>query len=67
MDKETLAEYGEFTLVNILYPDDEGFYKNNYSIVHMGVSMPIKDASSYTTHREALSMFYSYIKNIEGV
>jgi len=64
MDKECLVEYEGYSLTNELYPDDEGFYKNNFKIETARFTSNLPGASSYTSYRDALNLFYSYINGL---
>lgn len=73
MDKEkypSITRKG-FILVNYLYPDDEGFYKNTWTVETDGrtpfFSERVPGTSSYTNFSVAKEKFYEYVDNFFSV
>ena len=63
---EVITTHRAYTLYNELYPDDEGFYKNNFYTQLtddcQAIKYTIPGTSSYTGFAEAVLAFRSYVE-----
>lgn len=68
-DFESIYRVGAHCMVNELYEDDEGFYKNHYQYATentdgtFSVGKQIPETSSYTSFSDAVKAFEKFIKN----
>ena len=68
-DFESIYRIGIHCMVNELYEDDEGFYKNHYQYAtqstdgSFNVGQQIPETSSYTSFSDAVEAFKIFIKN----
>ncbi len=68
-DFESIYRVGVHCMVNELYEDDEGFYKNHYQYATENtdgtftVGEQIPETSSYTKFSDAVIAFEKFIKN----
>jgi hypothetical protein len=64
---EVITTHRAYTLYNELYPDDEGFYKNNFYTQLtddcQAITYTIPGTSSYTGFAEAVLAFRSYVES----
>ena len=69
-DFDSVYRIGQHLMVNELYEDDEGFYKNHFQYATensdgtYNVGQQIPGTSSYTKFKDAVEAFKTFLKKV---
>lgn len=69
-DFDSVYRIGQHLMVNELYEDDEGFYKNHFQYATensdgtYNVGQQIPETSSYTKFKDAVEAFKTFLKKV---